>query len=193
MVESYTLKPNASKVVLRNLIVVAGPVLLIALAIIGFHLLVGLDNFLALFEFFGVNVNTKKVILYPLMFAALFIAIIILGNLAAAKNIRYEVYRDKIIVYRNVLFVLISPKEIPYQNILRVAYSTDGIFNKLFRCGTVTIETSGMKERDKIKLEFMDNPREMADYIYKVVQRSKSTQQAEFSAQYRIDSIADRY
>ena len=124
----------------------------------------GLGTFLEIFSAFGITVSPSKVLLYfviAVVSASFFILII---SYFAAKNIRYEFYKNKMVAYQSSLLVLVNSKEIPYQNIARVSYSKQGFMNNIFDSGTIAMQLSGLKE-ESIKLVFIDNIEQVLQYI----------------------------
>ena len=91
----------------------------------------------------------------------------------------------------NALLVLINSSEIPYQNVIRISYNNNGIFNSIFDSGTIVLELSGMKE-NKVELEFIDNVEQITQYIQNIIRKFRSIQQAQFSENYRIGNILNR-
>ena len=148
----------------------------------------GLGTFLEIFSAFGITVSPSKVLLYfviAVVSASFFILII---SYFAAKNIRYEFYKNKMIAYQSSLLVLVNSKEIPYQNIARVSYSKQGFMNNIFDSGTIAMQLSGLKE-ESIKLVFIDNIEQVVQYIQGLVRDYMYTKQAQFTQNYKIGSI----
>ena len=148
----------------------------------------GLGTFLEIFSAFGITVSPSKVLLYfviAVVSASFFILII---SYFAAKNIRYEFYKNKMIAYQSSLLVLVNSKEIPYQNIARVSYSKQGFMNNIFDSGTIAMQLSGLKE-ESTKLVFIDNIEQVVQYIQGLVRDYMYTKQAQFTQNYKIGSI----
>src|SRR3989344_424189 len=116
---------------------------------------------------------------------------LLLGNYLAARNLRYEFYQNKLIAYETAFLLFINSKEVPYQNIVRVSYNNDGIFNTIFNSGTIVLELSGMKENN-IRIEFIDDPQQIVQYMQKLIRESMYVQQAQFIENSKIDNIINR-
>jgi hypothetical protein len=187
-----TLKPNIKKIFFKNLFSIAGSVALIIGILLVFNWLVGLDIFLVTFEAVGIDIDSYAILLYLILVIVMVSIFLLLGNYLVARNLRYEFHQNKIIVYTNAFLVFINSKEIPYQNIVKISYSYNGIFNKLFDYGTIILDISGMKE-DKIQLEFIDNVEQTVQYIQNLMRGFMYTQQAQFTENYKIDNILNRY
>ena len=186
-----TLKPNIKKIFLKNLFTVAGAILLIAIILLVVHFVVGLGIFMAIFETFGINIKPFTIFLYSFSVIIGISIFLLLGNYLVTGNLRYEFYQNKLIAYENALLVFINSKDIPYQNIVRVSYNNDGFFNTIFNSGTIVLELTGMKE-NKIELEFIDDIERTVQYIQNLIRESISTQQAQFTENYRIGNILNR-
>ena len=185
------LRPNIKKIHLKNLSTITGIVFLISIILLMLHLSVGLDVFLLVFEAFGITVNPSKVLLSAIVGILAVSALLMLGNYLAARNLRYELYQDKLIIYKNALLVLVDSKEIPYQNIVKISYNNNGIFNSLFNSGTIVLELTGMGE-NKVELQFVDNIQQTAQYMQNLIREYMNIQQAQFTENYKIGNILNR-
>ena len=110
---------------------------------------------------------------------------------ATFGNLRYEFYKDKLIVYKNALLVFVNSKEIPYQNIAKTSYNNNGIFNSLFNSGTIVLELTGMRE-NKVELQFIDNVEQTMQYIQNLIMESMHLQQQRFMDKNKISNILDK-
>ena len=171
---------------------IASVVLLIIIILLIFHWQVGLDLFLELFEIFDVSFNPSKIWLYSISLILGVTLLLLLVNYLVVGKLRYEFYQSKLVVYENTFLVFVNPKEIPYPNIVKISYNNDGIFNKVFNSGSIVLELSGMKE-DKFKLELIDNIEQNVKYLQSLIQQFKNIQQAQFTENYKINKILDRY
>src|SRR3989338_10847563 len=185
------LRPNIKKIHLKNLSTITGIVFLISIILLMLHLSVGLDVFLLVFEAFGITVNPSKVLLSAIVGILAVSALLMLGNYLAARNLRYELYQDKLIIYKNALLVFVNSKEIPYQNIVKISYNNNGIFNSLFNSGTIVLELTGMGE-NKVELQFVDNIQQTTQYIQNLIREYMNIQQAQFTENYKIGNILNR-
>ena len=186
------MRPDSRKIFLKNLFRIIGTVILIISILALLDKTAGLGTFLEIFSAFGITVSPSKVLLYfviAVVSASFFILII---SYFAAKNIRYEFYKNKMVAYQSSLLVLVNSKEIPYQNIARVSYSKQGFMNNIFDSGTIAMQLSGLKE-ESIKLVFIDNIEQVVQYIQGLVRDYMYTKQAQFTQNYRIGNIAGRF
>lgn len=190
--EFKTLKPNIKKIFSKNIFSVVGAVLLIIIVLSVVNWFFGLDIFLAPFETWDVSINPSKILLYAILTIVAVTIFLLIGNYLVTRNVRYEFYQDKLILYKNLFLIFIKSKEIPYQNITKISYNNDSIFNKIFNSGTIVLDLSGMKE-SKVELEFIDNVTENVKYIQGIVQEFKSIQQAKFTEDYKIGEILGKY
>ncbi len=187
-----TLKPNIRKIFFKNLFSIAGAVALIITILLIFNWLVGLDIFLITFETLGIDFDSYTILLYFIVVIIVISISLLLGNYLIARRLRYEFYQNKLIVYTNAFLIFINSKEIPYQNIVKISYSNNGIFNRLFGYGTIILDISGMKE-DKIELEFVDNVEQTVQYIQNLMRGFMYAQQAQFTENYKIGNILNRF
>jgi len=187
-----TLKPNIKKIFLKNVFKVISAVLLIIIFLFSVNYIFGSDVFLVPFESFDIEVNPTKAILYPIFTVLVITIFLLLSNYAVTRNVRYELYNNKLILYKNMILILTKPKEIPFQNIVKISYNTNDIFDKIFNSGTIVLELSGMKE-SKVELEFIDNVEQTVKYIQSIIQNFRNIQQAQFAEKYKIGKIFDKY
>jgi hypothetical protein len=188
---SVELKPNTKKVFLSNFLKVISTSLLIAGVFCVTVYIIGIETLLMPFDVFGIEVETSKIALIFLVsiFAVAFFASLL--NYFSVKGIKYVIFSDKILVYRVLFFWMISSKEVSYENVIRVSYTNNGFFNKIFNSGSVVLDLSGLKERE-IKLEFIDEPLEISRYIQTVVNKYKKVQQAIFDEKHKVESILNQ-
>jgi len=184
--EYQVLRPNITKIVIKNAGMIVGIAVLVIGALILLNQTVGLDVFLDIFEMFGIEINTSTLLLY-LILAAVGVSVLFIAFKALEmKNVRYEIYQNRLISYMGGLVT--DSKEILYQNIVKITYNKDGLFNSLFNTGTIVLELSGM-DIEKLEMEFMDNIEQTVQYIQGVMQQYRNLQQAQFTENYRIDGI----
>lgn len=187
-----TLHPKIEKIILKNTFTIIGVVLLIIIILLILHPIVRLDVFLLPLESFGITVDPQDILLYGLLGVLAIIVFLLGGNYLVLRNVKYELYQDKLILYKNSFLFFIKSTEIPYSNIVKVLYNNDGIFNKIFNSGTVVLDLSGMKE-DKIEMQFIDNVEENVKYIQEVIHKFQSLKQSEYTQNYRIARVLDEY
>ena len=186
--EYQVLRPNITKIVIKNAGIVVGITVLVIGALILLNQTVGLDVFLDIFEMFGIEINTSTLLLYMILAAIGASVLFIAFKALEMKNVRYEIYPNRLISYQSSSILMTDSKEIPYQNIVKITYKKDGIFNTLFNTGTIVLELSGM-DIEKLEMGFMDNIEQTVQYIQNVMQQYRNLQQAQFTENYRIDGI----
>jgi ABC-type sugar transport system permease subunit len=143
------------------------------------------------FEVFNVEVDTLKIV-YIFIAAVFCIALVASAlNYFSVKGVKYGLYKNRLKIYRTAFFLLLSSKEVSYENVFRVTYNNKGFFNKLFKSGCVVLELSGTKNKEA-KLEFIDNPLKVSEYIQKLIQNYRQMQQAVFDERHKIESILDQ-
>ena len=114
----YTLQPNVTKAVLKTTVNVGIILLLLIGGVVFLHFSVGLGVFAAVFNTFGIQTSALlswKDALFVLGCAAL----LVMASSFDESRTKYEVYQNKLIASK-------GGKEIPYQNITRISYSTEG-------------------------------------------------------------------
>ncbi|MBI3027050.1 hypothetical protein HYY70_02965 [Candidatus Woesearchaeota archaeon] len=190
--EVKVLKPNIKKVFLKNLIGVVSFLLLASVILVIFNSLVGLDIFFVIFEVFGIAISQSALLGYMILIILAISALLLGLSYLANANLRYEFYQDKLILYENNLLVFVNSAEIPYKNIVKISYDNSGVFNKIFNSGAVILDTSGIKS-NTIKLNFIDNAEQTAQYIHSLISEFASIQQAVFTENYKIGKIVDKF
>lgn len=187
-----SLKPNKKKIFLSNfmkVIFVAVSIVVIFLALGKF---IGFDVLLMPLKVFNVNVESKMIIIN---FISAVFGVALLSSLLSLfsiSGINYNIYRNRINVCKTILLFLISSKDISYDHIFRVNFTTNSLFNKIFSTGTVTLELTGLKEKS-INLEFIDNPSNVVNYLQNILIDYRQTRQAIFDEQHKIGSILDQF
>ena len=185
------LRPNIKKIHLKNLSTIASAVFLISIILLTLHFFIGLDIFLLVFEAFNITINPFVVLISAIIGIFAISMSLLLGNYLVARNLRYEFYKDKLIVYKNALLVFVNSKEIPYQNIAKTSYNNNGIFNSFFNSGTIVLELTGMRE-NKVELQFIDNVEQTMQYIQNLIMESMYLQQQRFMDKNKISNILDK-
>jgi len=203
MAENYTqypnqrsqfisLKPNLLKIFMQNLSKVFGALSLISIVLLLLNYFVGLDLFLDIFKTFGVEVSPSRLLLNAVLAVIGILVVSAAINYAVTRNIRYEFYQNKIVVHENKFLIAFVSKEIPYQNIVRVSYNNGGISNKLFNSGTISLETTGMKE-SKIELKHIDNAEQTVKEVQNLIQQFNHQRQGISSEGEKIEKILDDF
>ena len=187
-----TIKPNVSKIFLKNLIGISGVLLLVIVILWIVNLQVGLGVFLDVLKVFGLAIDPSSVLYYSIMFALGVSCLLLIGNYLANAKLRYEFYQNKLVAYLNSILVLTYSKEIPYTNISRVLFNNKGILNSILNSGTIILEMSGTGN-ERMELKFIDNVENVVQSIQNAIKEFASIQQAQFTENYRIDRIMNRY
>lgn len=185
------LKPNIKKIYLKSLFTVGGAVLLMAGFLLMLHLTIGLDIFLFVFEIFEIEIDPPAMLLYASLGVVSISIFLLLANYLVARNTRYEFYQNRLEIHQVIFLVFIVTNEILYQNIVKITYNRDGIFNSLFNSGTIILELTAMKE-GKSELEFIDNVEQTAQYIQKIITQFRYIKQAQFAENYKIENILNK-
>lgn len=168
-------KPNIKKVFLMNIIEIVSVALFIALLAVMFISLIGIEFFSEMLGMFGITSEVKlwHILLWFISAIVAVIAVILSLNYVSLGNVRYEFQKDKIVYYSCFLFVLINSKEVPYGNVSRISFGSEGFLNGLFKTGAITLELTAMKEKE-LKMDFIDNAEQVARYIQKMIGEYKS-------------------
>jgi len=188
-----TIKPSIKKVFIYDIMKVLSAVFLLIALILFLNYFNAFDDLVPVFETLGMdfNINTTAVFVWFIGVALAIAAVLLTINYLILFNVRYEFYPDKIVKYKTAFFVLINSEDISYGNISRVSYDNSGLINWLLRTGIVNIELTGIK-RDSLKMEFMDNPQNVIQYIQRCTTLYKSRNYAEHAENYKIGKIIDR-
>lgn len=187
-----TIRPNIRKIFLKNFLTIFGIALLIAGILWFLNLQVGLGVFLEIFEVFGIAVSQPSILHYSILAVVAASCLLLAVNYIVNANSRYEFYQSRLVAYINSGFVFTNSREIPYENVARVGYNNNGIFNSIFNSGTIVLETSGMGS-EKMELKFIDDAPQAAQSIQEALQEFQSVKQAQFSENYKIDNLMNRY
>ena len=156
------------------------------------NLQVGLGIFLDVLKVLGFVIEPSSVLYYSVLFVLAVTCLLLLGNYMANAKLRYEFYQNKLVAHLNSALVLSNSREIPYANITRVLFNNKGTFNSMFNSGTIVLEMSGT-ENEKMELKFIDNVENAVQSIQNAIKEFASVQQAQFTENYRIDRIMNRY
>jgi hypothetical protein len=152
-----------------------------------FHLIVGFDVFLVIFDTFDYQVEVPSLIAYAIMGYVIIAVFLILGNILICGGTKFEFFYDKVNVHSSD-FIIIKTNDISYNNVVKVTYAEGGWFNQLFKLGKITLELSGL-QKGKLEMENIDNVQQMTEYIQTIIDRFKSVKQAEFTESYKIGNI----
>jgi len=177
-VSRQILKPNIKKSVLSVFLEVISITIGIIICLMLLKFLIPLDVFIEQIQMFGIDI-VKITIIF--IIALMGIAIISAGlNYLSIRNVKFEFLDDKIEINYSPFLFFISLKTIPYENISMVSHDKGGIFSILFKTGTVILELKGMKEKE-IKLEWIDNSEQIAEYIKKLIARDAEIRKAKMN------------
>ncbi len=176
----YTIKAKAFHEKVFNTFV---KILLFGIVVGLIHFTAGLDTLLMPLDAFGINVEPMAVLKVLLIIVGVIFAIIVLLSYVFTRGIRSEFYQDRLVIFKNA-FLGTSSTEVPYQNIARVTYNKEGLFNQIFRCGTINIELTGMG-KDKVEITCVSKVEQIVKYIEEIVKRIKYAQEARYMQGYR--------
>jgi hypothetical protein len=187
------LKPNIKKVFIYDILKIISAAVVLIVFVLFFNYSVGSDVLVPIFETFGivVEINTTTILLWFLAAVLIVAAALLIVDYLILSNVRYEFYPKKIVKYRTVFFILINSEDIPYGNIARVSYDYSGLINLLLKTGTVNVELTGTK-KNNLKMEFIDDPPKVSQYIQKCIALYKSRYYAERTEDYRVGKIIDK-
>ena len=172
----HTIKPNLKKIFLKNMFNVITAIVVIAISLMIIHLYIGLEVFLVPYEAIGLDINPIKILSNILLAIIALVAFSIVSNFLLEQHTRYDFYFNKLAAHKSFLLLFTRSKEIPYNNIVKVSYNQDGVFNKLFKSGSIIIDISGMRH-SRLKMDFIDHSEHMAQYIHHLLYHYKSYMQ----------------
>jgi len=142
------------------------------------------------FELFNINIDYSAITLWAVLIIVSLALVVSIINYFLLKGMRYEFKNDRLNIRRVAFFIMIYSKQILYENISKVSFNNNGLFNTFFRSGEVVLELNNNK---KIKLEFINNPEQTTSYIQKQLKRYKQLEQAKFSDKHKVDGIIDEF
>jgi len=183
------IRPNLSKILLKNIFTIIFSVGILIGILFFLNYSVGLDVFMTVFETFGMEVDPSKLLFQAIGVISGVALLLILSNYVSKLKVRYEFHNDRLI-YKSQL--LEKEKTILYRNITRVSFDKEGLFNKIYHVGTIIIDLSGVKEA-KLELEFIDNVEQNVQIIHNYVQQYTYLRQAQFTENYKINNIMNRF
>lgn len=171
----------------KELIYLSG---LIFMALLAIGLFVFISKYINLFEVFNFseffNIEKSVFIKYAVIIIGSIVGAFVLLKYLSLKSTSYCFYRDKLIIKKG------RAKEIPYSEITNVSYKTEGNFiENLFDVKTIVILLSDIK-KEPIKLKFIDNIEQNAEYIKKLVGEYKYKVQSEIHQEKRYDQIVGK-
>ena len=187
-----TIKPNVNKIFLKNFLNILGITLLVSGILWIINLEVGLQVFLDVLKALGISIDPSSILFYSVMAVLAVSCLLLIGNYLANVNIKYEFYQNKLIAYLNSILVFTNSKNIPYADITRVLFNNKGIFNSMLNSGTIILEMSGTGN-ERMELKFIDNVENVVQSIQNAIKEFASIQQAQFTENYTIDRIMNRY
>ncbi|MGV8150312.1 MAG: hypothetical protein ACP5NV_01150 [Candidatus Woesearchaeota archaeon] len=184
--------PNAGKEFVKNLVFIIG-ILIVAIALLVFlQLNVGLEFIQETLSAFEIIITTEQILSYGIILFVAVSIILLAFNYFNIKDLKYDVYDDKIIYKETQALILVNTQEIPYQNMTRIIYARDGLLNKALNCGDITIELTGTKI-PKITLVSIDNPENASAYIQRKLNEYNMKRQAQFTEQQRVNAIMRKF
>jgi|TARA_Y100000031_G_C8230577_1_gene390732 hypothetical protein len=185
------LTPNKKKILLINLFKVVSGVLVMVLILALMQLSGGLNSLYESFLAFGIKISGIDAfsgVIFILFLIAMFV---LATTYLAVSNVKYKFLENKLIFTKKSFLLFTKTKNIPYQNISRVAFNDDGFFDGLFSIGTVILELSSMRQKE-IELKFLDEPEKTAKVIQDVLRSFQLKSQAEYTEKYNIKKILNK-
>jgi hypothetical protein len=185
------LRPNTKKIFSLNLIKLTIGLFGLIAALLFFESFVGLDVFTMVLEQFGMELETSELIFYIIAISSLGYVSLLTLNFIHLNSIRYEFFPDKIASHTVALFIMLDSKEVPYKNITRVSFETNGFIEGLLNTGNVVLDLSALKEKT-MKIECVDNPQQVAEYIQKMINYYNTRAYARRIEDYNVGNILDK-
>lgn len=187
-----TIKPNRNKILILNIIKLFIFLILSSIIIYLVRGFINLEDFSFLSEFIDIHFDISKTLIY--IFGGIFslIFFIILSNFLILKNVEHTLDGNGISATQTSLLIFSKTLIVPYQNINKVSFNYNGLFNNLLHMGNITLELSGMEE-NKVDLTSIDNVEWVSNQVQNVIIKNKQLQQAQCDQGYRIDNIFDKY
>jgi hypothetical protein len=182
---AYTIKSNPYKNFLSVFVVVIVVALILLVVPYVITYFIDVDILLLPFETFDVTLDLDLIKQrYVFGVVGVSLSLIILNLVTLCKK-KYMIYNNKIVISSTYFFMFTKIKEIPFVNVFRVDYNKDKISNKILNYGTIILELKNM-DKKTFKMEFINNPVKVVNYIQQVVDRNSSVRQSDFDNSQRI-------
>ena len=181
------IKPNIKKAFTLNLLIVGAIVILIIALLIYLNSVVGLDIFLDAFKEIGINISTASLLAYSIFIILFLTALLLISNYVTLGKVSYTLYPDKIFYNKSLFIAQITDKTIPYANITKISYEKKAFLNT----AKIILELTGMKE-SKVELDFIDDADAVVRKIQELIREYRAKYYAQYSQDYRYQSIMDQ-
>ena len=188
--DSFVIRPNTSKIFVKNLTASLGMVFFLLFALVIAYYSLG-DMLFDLFDFLGLSLGFLDLAVYIVIGVAILSVVFIALNHMSVKDLSYELTSEKLVVNQTTNLIVMNTIEIPFENIVRIGFKQEGLFDKMFNYGTVSLELSGMRET-KVEMEYVFNIEETVSQIQGHIRESLAQKQAEYTENYKIDNILNR-
>lgn len=170
-----------------------GVIFLISIAIVIFlQIQVGLGFLIDVFAVFGTEITGGQIALTIIALFLIFAIAVLAFSYLSIKNVKYSVFKDKIMHKETQALVLMLNQEVPFKNITRITFSRSGFLNKLLDCGDITIDLTALNIKE-VKLLSINNPEQVAQYLQGMLNNYNATQQMQFQEQKKIEGIMERF
>jgi len=190
--EFRTIKPDLKKVFIKNLVIILTSVLSIILLLLFLNWQIGLDVLVEVLSVLNMAVDSMQLMLDIIILLVVAGGAMLIGNYLVEKNVRYEIYKDKILFYETTALVFIGSREIPFQNIVKISYSREGMIDKILDSGTIILDLTGMKDTS-VKLEFINDTEKTVQYLQNLVREYSQQQQMRYTERQIMNNPAYYY
>lgn len=189
--QSQTITPSISKILYKNLMSVGAGTIIVTVILIVLYFSIGFEPFLVPLELLGMEPHPFEALVYIIL-AVMIVAAIAVGiNYYSARQIRYEFFLDRVIIHRPTMAFFKEDFTVPYQNLARITYDFDGIFDMILKTGTITLTLTGM-DREKVQLESLENVEAMVQQIQMLLGQFMAEIQQKKAENRQIQDIIDR-
>ena len=190
--QPYVIRPNFKKIFVVNATKVTLAIATVIIVIVFFKEEIGFEVFSDVVGGlgFGLDFDPSQIVFFAIVGIILLYLGLLVFNYMLLQNIRYELLQDKLISYTTAFFILLDSKEIPFQNISRISFDTEGLINSMMNTGNITLELSAMAEKT-FKIEYVDNPQQVSQYIQQLIRYSNSAQYAQQGEGIRVGNILE--
>jgi hypothetical protein len=181
------IKPNINKAFLLNLLIVLAIVAGIIGLLVFLNMEVGLDLFVDTFQMVGIEINPQSLLWEAIGTILVVTSLLLIMNYVSLGKVTYTLYPDRIVYSKSFFIFQAGKKETPYGNVTKVYYHEKPFLNT----AKIILELSGLRQ-SRMEMDFMDHPGEVAARLQELIREYRSKYYAQYSQQYRLDSIMDR-